>query len=188
MGNLISNVFSWFWSKFIGWPREESHFTGLLRMILWGYIIIEKGPYFDHLLGKDWGFWFFVFSVGQFILGMLQFGGMHSINGPFDFKLNRQIREGIDNGSIKVVGKQDMSFEKEYPGLHWWFRVREQHMSGLTPSEKAKFFVETGGLTESSVNQLAQYPQTKRAIQRLDFECRRPPRELVDFMRGKSIK
>jgi hypothetical protein len=188
MGNLIANVFSWFWSKFIGWPREESNFTGILRTFLWGHILFYKDAFFENLLGHYWFSWFSIFAIGQFFLGLLQIVGMHSINGPFDFKLNRDLQEGMMSGRIKVIGKQDTSFQDEWKGLHRWFGVREHYMSGMTPTEKAKFFVETGGLTEETVKQLSQYPQTKRALQRLNYECQRPPKELVDFMRGKNIK
>lgn len=180
MGNLIANVFLWIWQNFIGWPRESSPLTGFFRMCLYSYILLVATVTLPLWLG--------LYCILSFIIGIFQFGGLHSINGPFDFKLNRQIKEGIEDGSIKVVNPVDRSFEKEYPGLTWWFRVRNHHMAGLSNSEKAKFFVQTGGLTEGSVKDLSKFPQTKRAIQRLDYECRRPAKELIEFMRGVKVK
>lgn len=180
MGNFIANVFGWIWSNFIGWPRESSPFTGFLRICLFSFILSFATVTLPLWLG--------LYCLVSMIIGMLQFGGMHSINGPLDFKLNREISEGIEEGSIKVMEKPSYTFEQEYPGLSWWFRVRDHHMAGLTNTEKAKFFVETGGLTEGSVKDLMKYPHTKRAIERLDYECRRPSKELINFMRGVKVK
>lgn len=178
MGNFVSSVFGWIWSNFIGWPRESSPFTGFLRICLFSFILTFASVTLPLWLG--------LYCLLSLIIGLIQFGGAHSINGPFDFKLNRQIREGIEDGSIKVMNKTNYSFDKQYPGLSWWFRVRDHHMSTLTNTEKAKFFVQTGGLTEESVRNLEKYPHTKRAIERLDFECRRPTKDLINFMRGKG--
>jgi hypothetical protein len=180
MGNFIANVFSWIWSNFIGWPRQSSPFTGFLRICLFSFILTFATVTLP--------LWFGLYCLLSLIIGLFQIGGVHSINGPFDFKLNREIRESIEDGTIKVVTQRDDSFDKEYPGLTWWFRVRDHHMSTLPNSEKAKFFIQTGGLTENSVRQMSKYPNTKRAIERLDFECRKPARELIDFMRGAKIK
>jgi hypothetical protein len=176
MGNFIANVFGWIWSNFIGWPRESSPITGFLRICLFSFILSFATVTLPLWLG--------LYCLLSLIIGLFQFGGVHSINGPFDFKLNKQLKEGIRDGSITVVNPRDYSFDKEYPGLSWWFRVRNHHMSTLSNSEKAKFFVETGGLTEGSVKDLMKYPHTKRAIQRLDFECRKPAKELIEYMRG----
>jgi hypothetical protein len=186
MGNAIASIFIWAWSNFIGWPREESRGVGFIRMCLYSYILFKYQSYF--LGEEDLPLFLGLFCLVQFIIGILQFGGAHSINGPLDFELNRQIREGIDDGSIKVINTRDDSFEKQYPGLTWWFRVRDQHMRTLSNTEKAKFFAQTGGLTEGSVRELSKYPNTKRAIERLDYECKKPAKELIDFMRGAKIK
>ena len=181
MGNFIANVFIWAWSNLIGWPREESRFTGFLRMCLYLYLMMSC-----NFGDSDWGVIIFLFCFVEFIIGMIQMGGAHSINGPLDFKLNAQIKEGIRTGEIQVL-EESRPFESKYPGLTWWFRVRDSHIQSLTNTEKAKFFVETGALTEDSVRNLEKYTNTKRAIERLDFECRRPRKELINFMRGKSI-
>jgi hypothetical protein len=186
MGNLIANLFLWAWSNFIGWPKEESRLTGFIRIMLYSYILSNYQNYFLGDNNDTLPIFLGVFCIIQFIVGILQFGGLHSINGPFDFKLNREIKEGIADGSIKVINPVDRSFDKMYPGLSWWFRVRNHHMAGLSNTEKAKFFVQTGGLTEGSVQDLSKYPHTKRAIERLDYECRRPAKELIEFMKGNK--
>jgi len=183
MGNFIANVFRWIWSNFIGWPRESSPFTGFLRICLFSFIL--------SFATVTLPLWLALYCLVSMIVGIFQFGGAHSINGPLDFEMNRKIKEGIQDGSITVledITSPTASFEQQYPGLTWWFRVRDQHMSTLSNSEKAKFFVETGALTEASVRDLSKYKHTKRAIERLDFECRKPAKELVNYMRGAKIK
>lgn len=187
MGNLIATVFLWVWSNFIGWPTRESRLTGFVRFALYFYLNYHSKVVVSWVGGGTWGLILDMFLILQLFIGMFQFVGLYSLNGPFDFKLSRQIRDGINDGSIKVVGNNDYSFDRQYPGLSKWFRVRDHHMSMLPNSEKAKFFVETGALTEESVKDLMKYPHTRRAIQRLDYECQKPAAELINFMRGKKI-
>jgi len=189
MGNAISSIFIWVWSNFIGWPREESRFTGAIRICLYLYLLLSdnfiktlfQNDVYDALLP-----WFLFIQV---IVGIVQLAGGHSINGPTDYELNKSLKyaRGSESSDDLSIGYDD-SFERQYPGLTWWFRVRENEMSAMTHSEKAKFFVETGALTEESVRNLSKYPQSKRAIERLDFECRRPHKELVNYMRGVKVK
>jgi len=188
MGNLIASIFIWVWSNFIGWPREESRFIGFIRVFIYFYFMLEnKALYnlFDNEIYQALIPWF---CLIQIIIGVVQIAGGYSINGPFDFELNKAIKDGKRDGSITVISDRERTFEEEYPGLTWWFRVRENEMSGMSHSQKAKFFIETGGLTEASVKEMSKYKNTKRALQRLDFECKRPHKELVNYMRGVKIK
>lgn len=186
MGNALASVFLWVWSNFIGWPRHESRFAGFVRICFYSYIIVQQQSFFNENYDNGWAILLSLFCILQFIIGIFQMGGAHSINGPTDFELNAELERQRRSGELNIVNI-DRTFEQEYPGLTWWFRVRDNHMSGLSNSEKAKFFVETGALTEGSVRELEKYKQTKRALQRLDFECRRPHKELVEYMRGVKI-
>jgi hypothetical protein len=56
MGNFIANVFIWAWSNIIGWPREESRFTGFLRMCLYLYLMMSC-----NFGDSDWGVIIFLF-------------------------------------------------------------------------------------------------------------------------------
>ena len=188
MGNFIASVFLWVWSNFIGWPREKTHFFGLVRMCVTSYFLTVKSSYFFSNPDNNWIVLLGGFLTFQFVLGLLQFFGAHSINGPLDFKLNKEIEEGLKRGDIKDVTRPiGNDFERDYPGLTRWFRVRNHYMSGMSHTEKARFFVDTGALTEGSVREMEKYKSTKRALERLDWECKRPAKELVDYMRGAKV-
>ncbi len=179
---LIINILRWFWGNFIGKPWNTSRFTGLLRTAVWLwaalYISIHNvdGNFFIALLG--------LYATLQACVGFFFQFAWGAGGKPLPIELQKAVNAyDAEERARKESGIVDI--RKDYPEIYEWFRVRENKLSGMSPREGAQFFIQTGGLTEGSIQNMHHYPQTREALSRLNHELKIPPHEKVRFMLGQ---
>jgi hypothetical protein len=177
---LILMVFYYFgiiWRNFIGYPSADtSRFTGLIRTVIAMYFIITVD------FGANYNWWqmaVIVFLFYQLIIGFF-----------FQFMLGIGSKMRLENGfgpiSTSSTSSEGGGINYRYPQIAEWFRLREHVLRGKPGSEASKFFIETGALTEASIEELEKYPQTRDALDRLNHDLKRPPADMIRFMLGKD--
>lgn len=177
---MIFYIIGIIWRNFIGYPsRDTSRFLGLVRAGLAMYFIINLDFDFNY---NWWQMAIMLFLFYQLVIGFFF---------QFMFGVGSKMRSETGFGSVstdsytKSSGGKEFVMEKKYPQIAEWFRLREHLLRGKPGSEASKFFVETGALTEATVEELEKYPQTKDALDRLNHDLKLPPADMVKFMRGK---
>ena len=177
---LILMVFYYFgiiWRNFIGYPsKDSSRFLGLVRAGLAMYFIVnfKYGPHLNW-----WQVALAIFLFYELIIGFF-----------FQFMLGIGSKMRLENGfgpiSTSSTSSGGGGINSRYPQIAEWFRLREHVLRGKPGSEASKFFIETGALTEASIEEMEKYPQTRDALDRLNHDLKRPPADMIRFMLGKD--
>jgi hypothetical protein len=157
-------------------PQSESKFLGWIRFF--GFMsLMWFDPFGLNLQDTFWIIPYAGICLLEMGIGLAQMFGFHW--GHKETGYNQTIIETPSRAS------QSSSSIKDYPHIERWFETRDYYLSQLSSTEQARFFAETGALTQSSVEDMSKYPNTRRALERLDFELsNRTPKEQVQFLRG----
>lgn len=168
--------------NFVFFPTKPSPLMGLVRFVV--YVgIMATDPFNLTASQSIWVVLWSIFGFVQILVSLFQFVGFHT-GSPSE---SGHVSYGRVDPPVYSEMSDNELLEK-FPGIKSWFNTRETYMRGMTASEQARFFVETGGMTTGSVREMSGFPTTKRALERLDFELKRPAKEQVEFMRGKNMK
>lgn len=178
-----NNPFIWitdfFFDNFIFLPSQKSPFMGLVRFFVYlGILMYDWG-----MTTTIWTIILTLFCFAHLGLGLIQFCGLHFGDKDEDGHLSEGPAPRIDYSQMT-----DQELLKKFPGIDSWFNTRETYLRGMPGSEQAKFFVETGSMTTGSLREMANFPSTRRALERLDYELKRPAKDQVEFMRGRTSK
>lgn len=157
-------------------PQRQSRFLGWIRFF--GFMSLMWFDPFDlNLKDTFWIIPYALICIVEMGIGIIQAWGYHWGYKPSE---NEIILD-----STPSVASRSHSSSSDYPHIKRWFQTRDYYLSSMSSTEQAKFFVDTGALTEDSIQEMSKYPNTKRALQRLDFELsNRTPKEQVEFLRG----
>lgn len=157
-------------------PQSESRFLGWVRFF--GFMsLMWFDPFELNLQDTFWIIPYALICLVEMGIGLVQMLGFHW--GHKETGYEEVVYE------TPSVASQRTTSVKNYPHIERWFTTRDYYLSGLSGEEQAKFFVETGALTEDSVREMSKYPNTRRALERLDYELSgRTPKEQVNFLRG----
>jgi hypothetical protein len=175
--NPIVTLFDGIFDNIILLPQRTSRLLGWIRFF--GFMsLMWFDPFELNLQDTFWIIPYALVCIIEMGIGILQAWGLHWGH--------KETGNQIFIDSTPSVASQGNG---EYPYIQRWFSTRDYYLSGMSNTEQAKFFVDTGAITEESIREMSKYPNTKRALQRLDFELsNRTPKEQVEFLRGYKSK
>lgn len=158
-------------------PRRPARLLGWVRFFLF-MSLMWFDPFGLMMLDTFFLIPYVIICLGEMVIALMQMGGVYWGHDE-DWVNPIVISETPSRDSM------DEHTVNEYPALKRWFTTRDIMLGNMSAKEGAKFFVETGALTEDSISEMSRYRHTRRALQRLDFELsNRTPREQIEFLRG----
>lgn len=174
--NPIVMLFDGIFDNLILLPQRTSRLLGWIRFF--GFMsLMWFDPFELNLQDTFWIIPYALICIIEMGIGILQAWGLH-----WGYKETGYEDYGNE---VSYDTNQGDSTSGDYPYIRRWFSTRDYYLSNMSATEQAKFFVDTGAITEESIQEMSRYPHTKRALQRLDFELsNRTPKEQVEFLRG----
>jgi hypothetical protein len=175
--NPFIMLFDGIFDNLILLPQRQSRFLGWVRFF--GFMsLMWFDPFGLNLQDTFWIIPYALVCIVEMGIGIIQAWGYHWGNKEVD---GVEYTYDVTPARASVSG----SSPDEYQYIRRWFATRDYYLSGMNSTEQAKFFVDTGAITEESIQEMSKYPNTKRALQRLDFELsNRTPKEQIEFLRG----